>query len=68
MQCRFYIQPECNFQEKYINKINKMANSVISFFCDGLFWNKAAQSNVITLIIVAFLKRKIDHSKFSLRF
>lgn len=60
MQFRLYIQPECNFQEKYINKVNKMANSSISFFCDGLFWNKAAQSHVITCIIVVFLKRKLN--------
>lgn len=54
MQFRPYIQPECNFKEKYINNINKMANSITFFFYDGLFWNKAAQSIVIIYFIVVF--------------
>lgn len=68
MQFRPYIQPECNFKEKYINNINKMANSITFFFYDGLFWNKAAQSIVIIYFIVVFWKRKIEHFKFSLIF
>lgn len=55
MQFRLYIQPECNFQENFLNKMNKMANS---FFCDGLFLHKSAQSIVIIYIIAVFFKKK----------
>lgn len=45
-----------------------MANLIISFFCDGIFLHKTAQSISILHTIKAFLKRKIELFKFNLIF
>jgi len=55
MQFMLYFQPACNFHGKFISKRNKMANLIVSLFCDGILLHKAAQPTSILYIIKLLL-------------